>query len=251
MNYPGRSIEKGEKDKTIVKSIQHRLNELGCGPLLEDGDFGTKTSNAVKLFQIRFADQLGNPLKTDGKVGPLTWAALFGTETIVHTDTPPNQLLVKVLEIAKTQIGKMEVPPGSNTGPDVIKYQTAAGIGTGLPWCMAFVYWCFQEASQSLGRNNPLVKTGSVLYQWNNTTQKKIPVAAATANPALVKPGHIFIYSTGTTTGHTGLVEKVEGAILTTIEGNTNDGGSSEGIGVFRRSARKISSINKGFIYCS
>ena len=40
----------------------------------------------------------------------------------------------------------------------------------------------------------------------------------------------------------------VDGGRLTTIEGNTNDGGSREGVGVFRRSERKIASINKGFL---
>ena len=35
---------------------------------------------------------------------------------------------------------------------------------------------------------------------------------------------------------------------LVTNEGNTNDGGSRDGIGVFRRQARKIAQINKGFI---
>jgi len=48
--------------------------------------------------------------------------------------------------------------------------------------------------------------------------------------------------------GHTGIVEKVNGGFLTTIEGNTNDGGSREGIGVFRRTGRKIKDINKGFL---
>jgi hypothetical protein len=33
-----------------------------------------------------------------------------------------------------------------------------------------------------------------------------------------------------------------------TIEGNTNDGGSREGIGVFKRDTRLISGINRGFI---
>lgn len=32
------------------------------------------------------------------------------------------------------------------------------------------------------------------------------------------------------------------------VEGNINDNGSRNGIGVFRRDARKIASINKGFI---
>jgi hypothetical protein len=33
-----------------------------------------------------------------------------------------------------------------------------------------------------------------------------------------------------------------------TIEGNTNEGGGREGIGVFRRNRRKVRGINKGFI---
>jgi hypothetical protein len=67
-------------------------------------------------------------------------------------------------------------------------------------------------------------------------------------NPELVKPGMLFIMSTGGGNGHTGIVEKVIGGRLVTIEGNTSDAGSREGIGVFRRDARKIASINKGFI---
>jgi hypothetical protein len=35
---------------------------------------------------------------------------------------------------------------------------------------------------------------------------------------------------------------------LKTVEGNTNDNGSNNGIGVFERDRRKIADINKGFI---
>ena len=43
------------------------------------------------------------------------------------------------------------------------------------------------------------------------------------------------------------VVETNSGRMIT-IEGNTNDGGSRNGIGVFKRDARKINQINKGFI---
>jgi hypothetical protein len=68
------------------------------------------------------------------------------------------------------------------------------------------------------------------------------------ADPGLVQPGHIFVIDFGAGTGHTGLVLEVHGGKLLTIEGNTNDGGSREGIGVFERDGRKIAQINKGFI---
>lgn len=92
-------------------------------------------------------------------------------------------------------------------------------------------------------------KTAGVLNHWNNTSGKKITTAQASANPALVKPGQIFILSSGGGFGHTGLVESVNGGFLVTIEGNTNEGGSREGIGVFRRNRRKIKDINRGFIH--
>jgi hypothetical protein len=44
------------------------------------------------------------------------------------------------------------------------------------------------------------------------------------------------------------MVVETSGGRLLTIEGNTNDGGSRNGIGVFERDARKINQINKGFI---
>jgi hypothetical protein len=44
------------------------------------------------------------------------------------------------------------------------------------------------------------------------------------------------------------LVEDFRDDRLITIEGNTNLPGDREGIGVFRRTGRKISDINKGFI---
>jgi hypothetical protein len=56
------------------------------------------------------------------------------------------------------------------------------------------------------------------------------------------------VIATGAGFGHTGLVERTSGGKLVTIEGNTNVGGSREGIGVFRRESRKTVDINRGFI---
>ena len=84
---------------------------------------------------------------------------------------------------------------------------------------------------------------------WNRATCKKILGTDAVNDPSLIMPGQIFIMSFGSGNGHTGIVEKIEGGFLTTIEGNSNDGGSREGTGVFRRTSRKINSINKGFLH--
>jgi CHAP domain len=94
-------------------------------------------------------------------------------------------------------------------------------------------------------------RTAGVLEHWRRAGQAgvaRVVVAEATADPGRVQPGMIFVQDFGGGAGHTGLVEAVEGGRLVTLEGNTNDDGSREGIGVFRRTGRKILSINKGFV---
>lgn len=145
------------------------------------------------------------------------------------------------------------VAAGSNRGPEVDEYVRRVGLSPAgaHPWCAAFVYWCFSEAATAAGSRNPLVKTAGVLDHWRKASDRGIPRvtgAAATSSPDLVQPGFIFIMDFGGGVGHTGLVEKVMNGHLVTIEGNTNDGGSREGIGVFRRTGRKLASINKGFL---
>lgn len=68
--YPGHSTTRDDRGET-VRVIQDRLNALGAG-LAEDGRFGPATEAAVKKFQR------ARRLEVDGRVGPRTWAALFG-----------------------------------------------------------------------------------------------------------------------------------------------------------------------------
>lgn len=53
-----------------AKWVQILLNKHGFGPLVEDGQYGAKTEDAVKAFQR------ARGLKVDGVVGPVTWQEL-------------------------------------------------------------------------------------------------------------------------------------------------------------------------------
>ena len=130
----------------------------------------------------------------------------------------------KALRVAISQIGQKENPLGSNWGKPVQDYLKAVGINFPASWCMAFVYWCFEQC----GPNNPLVKTGGVLNAWS-TADRKYRVVG---DP---QPGDIFIMNFGKGLGHTGIVEKVDTNFIYTIDGNTNDSGSREGIEVCRK----------------
>jgi hypothetical protein len=65
--------------------------------------------------------------------------------------------------------------------------------------------------------------------------------------PTQVQPGHVFFIDTGEGHGHTGLVVGRSGNDLQTIEGNTNELGGREGIGVFART-RPVRQATLGFV---
>jgi len=148
------------------------------------------------------------------------------------------KLSEKALLVAISQIGKSEKPHGSNWGEPVKTYLASVGINFPASWCMAFIYWCFSEASKNLKVSNTAVKTGGVLAAWN----KALP-AQKSKNPGI---GSVFIMDHGKGLGHTGIVEKFDEKFIYTIEGNTNDTGSREGIEVCRR--KRLRTSIKGYL---
>lgn len=263
--FPGRYLVNGVEDDQNVRELQQRLQELGYNPGIIDGDFGEVTERAVRLFQARSADLAGEPLEIDGIVGPATWGALFGPASVEDQEHGPDILNAAesvlseiVLAVAIGEIGVRESPLGSNRGPRVDQYIKATGLNPGgkHAWCMCFIYWCFEQAAKDLGVQNPCPKKAGVHMAWKACLNaaasgaKDVAVTAAKEaqkDPGKVRPGMVFFIDTGGGTGHVGFVAGNSNGALETIEGNTNDNGSREGIGVFRRSRRKISAINLGF----
>lgn len=141
-----------------------------------------------------------------------------------------NQIPEAALAVAISQVGQTEKPLGSNWGHPVQDYLLSVGINFPASWCMAFIYWCFLKASEEAGEATPLLKTGGVLHAWETADEaRKIE-----DHP---QAGDIFIMDLGKGLGHTGIVVSVsaDGHVLQTVEGNTNDTGSREGIEVARK----------------
>lgn len=259
MRYPGRVIKMGEQDTRTVRALKTQLNKVlalaGDQRIVLDADnpvFGAKVKSAVQLFQARHVDPQGRPLKPDGEVGAITWQALFGEASVSSTDTTGDALLGQALAVALAEEAKQvrEVPPNSNRGKEVGSYLASVGLGQGNPWCCAFTYWCFEQAAQQANRPNPMVRTGGCLAHWNGaaaTGAKRIAKADAVNNPALLKPGMVFIMDFGGGKGHTGFIVAVHGGMVDTVEGNTDASMTREGGGVYRLT-RKIAEINKGYI---
>lgn len=241
MEYPGKVVRAGDGRVEVVKAVQERLNEVGCGEVVVDGVFGSGTVSSVKLFQTR------RDLLPDGAVGPATWFSLFQEEEVHQLEVHP--LLKAVIESAKGEVGTKE--SGRNRGSKVDEYIRSVGLDPTkgeYAWCQAFVYWNFSKAASGLQIQNPCIKTAGVLSHWTKAPDKnKIAAEVALDDPKLIRPGAIFMVDHGEGKGHTGLVESVKAGRIHTIEGNTNKAGSREGDGVYEKD-RSIASITLGFI---
>jgi hypothetical protein len=121
--------------------------------------------------------------------------------------------------ILEKEVGVMEDPAGSNDGVRVREYLRATDIDYPQPWCASFVSWgCKKIGLEAFGAWTP---------SW---CVPRLEIDDPCRNswglvfyPKLGRFGHIFV------------VTEVKNELIRTVEGNTNDDGSREGVGVVRR----------------
>lgn len=142
-------------------------------------------------------------------------------------------------EIYLSQIGVRELT-GKNDGPEVEMYLEHVGKWKGLPWCSAFVAWCLSEA-----------EIQHTVNAWSPTSENRRNFVyrnkAFSKEPA---PGDVFtiFYPRLKRVGHTGFYHANQNDfIIITVEGNTNEAGSREGNGVYKkyRPIKTIHSISR------
>lgn len=124
-----------------------------------------------------------------------------------------------LIPIAQAELWVRE-KTGNNDGTRVEEYLAAVGLKKSQPYCAAFVSWVFKQA----GYDKPRTGWSPALFP----TDKLVKAAA---------PGNVFgIYFPALKRiGHCGLVERVDGDWINSIEANTNGSGGREGDGVYRR----------------
>jgi hypothetical protein len=149
------------------------------------------------------------------------------------TERPRRDLVaIYTAEIGVTESG------GNNRGPRVEEYLAATGLPGGNPWCAAFVRWSFDQAG---------LKTD--ITAWSPTAYDRKKVVWKNGWKDEFRQGQVFTiyYSRLGRIGHTGFADRmVNENLVETVEGNTNDGGSREGDGVYR----KKRSLNSLFAIC-
>lgn len=135
---------------------------------------------------------------------------------------------------AAADVGVREAS-GRNDGPEVERYLAHVGLGAGHPWCAAFVSYHLDGC----GVNNPRSawSPAFALQKDQVWTPRK-----AFRSP---RPGDVFSVWFGSLgrVGHVGFVTGVQGAYITTVEGNTSGPGSRDGDGVYAR-RRQLSKLH-------
>ena len=134
------------------------------------------------------------------------------------------------LDIARSQLGIAE-KTGRNDGIPASLYG-----GDGLPWCAAFIMWCFEQSDQETAM--PAMRTGrwwkwrACAVMWTGLKQ-----TGHTIGPKVrPEPGDIIFFygrmgsdqSGESGIAHVGIISTVEdnigdGWVIETIEGNTSN----------------------------
>ncbi|MCD0489791.1 peptidoglycan-binding protein [Pedobacter sp. MC2016-14] len=127
--------------------------------------------------------------------------------------------MLDIIPLATGEIGVRELT-GNNDGKRVEEYLRCVGLKKGNPWCAAWISFVFMKAGYTLPR------TG-----WSPALFRK---GKLTREP---KRGVVFglYFPDKKRIAHCGILERVHGSHLYTIEGNTDASGSNEGDGVYRR----------------
>lgn len=139
---------------------------------------------------------------------------------------PPKRKTLE--EIYLSQVGVRE-KTGKNDGPEVEMYLKSVGLGKGYAWCAAFTHWCLTEAGYDAKK---MTAWSPSAYNKNNIVSSKGTIYKEP------KPGDVFVlyYSNLKRIGHTGFFHRKQNDnIYETVEGNTNQAGSREGDGVYRK----------------
>ena len=130
----------------------------------------------------------------------------------------------------------MREKTNNNDGPRVEAYLKYCSLLRGNPWCASFICWVYGQ----VGIKNP--RSGYCPDLFNS----KHNIYLRTEKHLKQKPkmGDVFgiYFPEKKRVAHVGFVDDWQDKYVITVEGNTNQAGSREGDGVYRK-RRPISSI--------
>src|SRR6185503_7408522 len=177
----------------------------------------TFTDALSRMQQLEaMVDQISSPgLLTAATAAPATAAGSASSfqQALAAAGGTSGDAGLAALQVAESQVGVTEQPPGSNDGPQIATYRTATqGAYAGAPWCAYFVSWCANQAGAPIGDHGQGLGSVAEITDWARSTGR------LTQTPA---PGELILFGTE----HVGIVKSVNAdGSLTTVEGNASNG---------------------------
>jgi len=132
----------------------------------------------------------------------------------------------KVALTYTSQIGVRELT-GKNDGKAVETYLHYCGLFKGEPWCAAFVCWVYGQNKITNPKSGYCPDLFKHQIIWTRNTQTN-------AQPTRADIFGIYFLEKKRI-AHTGFIDRWTATTVYTVEGNTNQAGSREGDGVYRK----------------
>lgn len=151
-----------------------------------------------------------------GQATALGRTSILGqTSPLGLTTAPSSSGALAAVEIARTQVGQAESPPGSNESPAIAEYRSAVAGAVVGPWCADFASWAAAQAGIPLGENGEGFQSVGELWSWAERSGRAIP-----AEDGPPQAGDLIVWGSE----HVGIVESVDpDGTIHTIEGNSSD----------------------------
>ncbi|QQX75893.1 MULTISPECIES: peptidoglycan-binding protein [Aequorivita] len=216
-------------------AIQHPASGTVTGI---DGDFGPATEKAVKNFQKSIQ------VEQNGVVTPQLFEKLSqGMKDAFEKPLQSSSLRNAVVEAAENHLKntpfELEIKGQQNSGPWVRAYMDGHD-GSLWYWCMGFAQTILDQAASALGKDfrslMPLTYSCDTVGTTGLSKGLLTRYQSVRNNPSVMKPGDFFLLQKSRYDWtHTGIIISVGNDVIETIEGNTNQAGSRNGIAVLKR----------------
>ena len=203
-----------------------------------DGVFGDATESCVTSFQ----QSVGLP--QTGTVNQGTWKALV--EPLNRALTPiqfsaGTSRAEAILQVAQQHLAEHPVEAGGDNSGPWVRIYLDGNQGPAWRWCAGFVTFVIKQACAQIGQPMPVpgsyscdslayqAKEAGIFVRGTQIENGNVPWSGLGA-------AQIFLVrKTATDWVHTGFSFGGANTVFSTIEGNTNEGGSANGYEVARR----------------
>lgn len=244
----------GDPTPATIPAAAHPLGAYPGGPVWEhhDGELhafayaGTDCDAAAHIAQQRVVmpDLLRAyvaPFLSDG--ADLVSGILDASQAIVAAAASIPESFARLLEttgvtLPERLLGRalldlaagVHEEGGHNDGPRVRGMLATVGCAPPANWCAAAVSTWLREAERDLGTVAPIKACAGAkgLMAELQKLDRWTGVGDLRAKPELARPGSIVVWhrgAPGAWTGHVGVVERLDGDTLVTVEGNSGPAG--------------------------